>query len=486
MISVLASVVESNASSLNSSLSGNLSSNLSALSNGLSGNLSILSNLSVLSPYPLQPVVPGGSNFSGGNGSGAGAGAGGAVGAGASQDGGPVFPAYIRTTSMVLCIIILGIGVVGNIMVPIVILKTKDMRNSTNIFLTNLSIADLMVLLVCTPTVLVEVNSKPETWVLGEEMCKAVPFVELTVAHASVLTILAISFERYYAICEPLKAGYVCTKTRALIICLLAWALAALFTSPILTIAEYHTEMWYDSTFVAVCLTQADTFWRAAFFITSISAFFFLPLFILIVLYSIIARHLMSNPGIVAPAANTAAVRYRRQVVAMLATVVLSFFVCLLPFRAFTLLIILTPPEVVMGLGAEKYYNVLFFCRIMFHLNSAVNPILYNLMSTKFREGFRNICCCKMHRFKKRRRGSRVLARKSTFTTTTLTNTSSSQKSKSSSSEHGYLLKKSVVKMISFDDTCSASLVLEDSLTTKITKFTATRIPLNKLQESYV
>lgn len=55
---------------------------------------------------------------------------------------------------------------------PIVILKTKDMRNSTNIFLTNLSIADLLVLLVCTPTVLVEVNTKPETWVLGHEMCK--------------------------------------------------------------------------------------------------------------------------------------------------------------------------------------------------------------------------------------------------------------------------------------------------------------------------
>lgn len=58
----------------------------------------------------------------------------------------------------------------------------------------------------------------------------AVPFVELTVAHASVLTILAISFERYYAICEPLRAGYVCTKTRATLICGLAWFFAALFT----------------------------------------------------------------------------------------------------------------------------------------------------------------------------------------------------------------------------------------------------------------
>lgn len=106
-----------------------------------------------------------------------GGGGGGGVGNGsgalnASDIEGPVFPSYIRTTSMIFCIVILGIGVIGNIMVPLVILKSKDMRNSTNIFLMNLSIADLMVLLVCTPTVLVEVNSKPETWVLGEEMCK--------------------------------------------------------------------------------------------------------------------------------------------------------------------------------------------------------------------------------------------------------------------------------------------------------------------------
>jgi hypothetical protein len=83
-----------------------------------------------------------------------------------------VFPNYIRTTSMVFCIIIMCLGVIGNVMVPIVIFKTKDMRNSTNIFLVNLSVADLMVLLVCTPTVLVEVNSRPETWVLGKEMCE--------------------------------------------------------------------------------------------------------------------------------------------------------------------------------------------------------------------------------------------------------------------------------------------------------------------------
>ncbi|EDV94576.1 growth hormone secretagogue receptor type 1 isoform X2 [Drosophila grimshawi] len=307
----------------------------------------------------------------------------------------PQIPSYIRTTAMFFCIIIMLLGVIGNVMVPIVIVKTKDMRNSTNIFLTNLSIADLLVLLVCTPTVLVEVNTRPETWVLGHEMCKAVPFVELTVAHASVLTILAISFERYYAICEPLKAGYVCTKARAILICVLAWGIAALFTSPILWVAEYKLVEYIDGSSVPVCLTQAIGVSTVGFFLMTISVFFALPFVMLVVLYGIIARNLISNEGPMLRARPTKpelSLKARKQVVLMLGAVVLSFFVCLLPFRVLTLWIILSTEQTLHDIGLVRYYSLLYFCRIMLYLNSAMNPILYNLMSTKFRKGFARLC----------------------------------------------------------------------------------------------
>ncbi|KAK0077087.1 hypothetical protein PV325_004475 [Microctonus aethiopoides] len=77
-----------------------------------------------------------------------------------------MLPGYIRTTSMVVCITVMVLGIIGNLMVPLVVLRGKDMRNSTNIFLVNLSIADLCVLLICAPTVLVEVNSGPQVWPL--------------------------------------------------------------------------------------------------------------------------------------------------------------------------------------------------------------------------------------------------------------------------------------------------------------------------------
>ncbi|XP_066137571.1 growth hormone secretagogue receptor type 1 isoform X2 [Euwallacea fornicatus] len=342
---------------------------------------------------------------------------------GSVEYGSPVFPSYIRTTSMVFCILIMCLGVIGNVMVPIVIFKTKDMRNSTNIFLVNLSIADLMVLLVCTPTVLVEVNSRPETWVLGREMCKAVPFVELTVAHASVLTILAISFERYYAICKPLKAGYICTKARASVICLLAWLIAAVFTSPILAITQYGAEEYFDGSLVFVCFSLVVDLMPCAFFIGSVVLFFIFPLGILICVYVLIARTLMTHPAQLANLQNKSVtipnqsmIKYRKQVILMLGTVVTAFFVCLLPFRALTLWIIISPPGANFRIGFETYYNILYFSRIMFHINSAVNPILYNIMSSKFRGGFFKLCGMKKLRrqFKKTE-----IIRKSTTSSTT-------------------------------------------------------------------
>ena len=43
-----------------------------------------------------------------------------------------------------------------------------------------------------------------------QAMCYFVPYIELVVTHTSVLTILAITVERYYAICLPLQVKTFC------------------------------------------------------------------------------------------------------------------------------------------------------------------------------------------------------------------------------------------------------------------------------------
>lgn len=187
--------------------------------------------------------------------------------------------------------------------------------------------------------------------------------------------------------------------------------------SPIIAISSYSVEPYGDGTDAPVCTTAADGFWPILYFVGSITVFFFLPFGILVLLYAAIAYKLLrpnnafhrpTSPQPQAQAGGTTTAtsqappstkgnshqqsngmrKHRKQVIFMLVAVVSSFFVCLLPFRAFTLWVILASAEDVESLGIAGYYNLLYFSRFMLYLNSAMNPILYNLMSSKFRSGF--------------------------------------------------------------------------------------------------
>lgn len=166
--------------------------------------------------------------------------------------------------------------------------------------------------------------------------------------------------------------------------------------SPILGIAEHRLVENKDGRFYGQCLTQAVTFWPILFFIMIILLLFIFPLIILIVLYSVIAKNLITAASkvVLNKTFDPYNARARKQVILMLGTVVLCFFICLMPFRILTLWIIVAPSEHVEDMNPEKFYNILYFSRIMLYINSAINPILYNLMSSKFRIGFCKMCIC--------------------------------------------------------------------------------------------
>ena len=65
-----------------------------------------------------------------------------------------------------------------------------------------------------------------------------------------------------------------------------------------------------------------------------------------------------------------------------------------MPFKVLTLWITASPVEVFDVIDNETYYILVYFSRVMFYINSAINPILYNIMSSKFREGFRRVFYC--------------------------------------------------------------------------------------------
>ncbi|GFS79767.1 g_PROTEIN_RECEP_F1_2 domain-containing protein [Nephila pilipes] len=248
---------------------------------------------------------------------------------------------------------------------------------------------------------------------------KAVPYVELTAAHGSVLTILAISFERYYAICQPLKAGYTCTQIRALAIIGAVWLTAGLLTTPVLPTVQYGLEESLTSAgqMVPVCAQVVEKLWQKLYYCTAIGLFYALPFLILVGVYCHIARHLMAGSRVLASSSEETQMRARKQVVFMLVAVVVSFFICLLPFRIFTLWVIFSTPESVLSLGMETYYNILYFCRLLVYMNAALNPILYNAISSKFRGSVIRLLRCSNMRSRLTRQITKGTTTSSTATT---------------------------------------------------------------------
>lgn len=173
--------------------------------------------------------------------------------------------------------------------------------------------------------------------------------------------------------------------------------------------------MYWDNSTITICTTDIESLWSVGFFLVSILVFFCIPLFILIVLYAVIASNLMEHSLTTARNGvdSSRHHRARRQVVLMLGTVVISFFICLLPYRAFIVYIMLAPSHKIQSLGPNLYYSAVYFFRFMFYLNSAINPILYNLMSSKFRKGSLRLCSIE------KSPSASAIFRKGTFTTST-------------------------------------------------------------------
>lgn len=87
---------------------------------------------------------------------------------------------------------------------------------------------------------------------------KAVPFLEHAVLHASTLIILAITVERYYAICKPLKKLAVCHRPRPLRVLPVVWTTAIVTSVPFIIMTDLEETTFIDGTPCHVCGTQVS------------------------------------------------------------------------------------------------------------------------------------------------------------------------------------------------------------------------------------
>ncbi|XP_068603258.1 thyrotropin-releasing hormone receptor b [Brachionichthys hirsutus] len=305
-----------------------------------------------------------------------------------------------KVISTLLLSLICALGIVGNVMVILVVLTTNHMRTPTNCYLVSLAVADLMVLTAAgVPSI---TDSLFESWLFGRSGCLCITYLQYLGINASSCSITAFTIERYIAICHPIKAQFLCTLSRAKRIIVLVWASTCLYCVMWFYLSDIQ-ELAYDRVTVVTCGYRVSRRFYLPIYFFDFGVFFVVPLLLSAVLYGLIARILFLSPlpserkdkkknglndhSMKNARHSSSTAKSRRQVTKMLAVVVVLFATLWMPYR--TLVLVNSCLE-------EAYLDswFLLFCRLCIYLNSAINPVIYNAMSQKFRAAFRKICHC--------------------------------------------------------------------------------------------
>ncbi|XP_001509314.1 thyrotropin-releasing hormone receptor-like [Ornithorhynchus anatinus] len=323
-----------------------------------------------------------------------------------------------KTVSVFLVLLICGLGIVGNMMVVLVVLTTRDMRTPTNCYLVSLALADLMVLVAAgLPNVS---NSLAGRWIYGRAGCLGITYFQYLGINVSSCSITAFTVERYIAICHPMRAQTVCTVSRAKRIISGIW----LVTSAYCMLWFFLVDINISKNQSLECGYKVSRNLYLPIYLLDFAIFFVTPLLVATILYGLIGRILFltslsslpnhssncwwekstkeRNPGGKAEGAKMSSssrakgvLSSRKQVTKMLVVVVVLFALLWTPYRTLVL---------VNSFVDHPYLDPWFilFCRICIYTNSAINPIIYNLMSQKFRAAFRRLCKCQKEGLQRR------------------------------------------------------------------------------------
>ncbi|XP_056134872.1 galanin receptor type 1b [Lampris incognitus] len=280
--------------------------------------------------------------------------------------------------------VIFLLGVVGNTLVMVVIGRIKSGKRSkstTNIFILNLSIADLSFLLFCVPFH-ATIYSLPE-WIFGAFLCKFGHYFVTVSMLVSIFTLVAMSVDRYVAVVHSKKSPCIRNRRNALIGVGVIWTLSLIFAVPVAQhqIVTNHPEA-PNSTF---CWEKWFGPSKHTYKVTILVIGYLLPLALIICCYAKVLFHLHKKMKNMSKKSEHS----KRKTAQTVLLVVTAFLICWMPYHIIAMWV---------EFGTFPLNDASFAFRIVSHClsygNSCINPILYAFLSENFRKACRQVFTC--------------------------------------------------------------------------------------------
>ena len=225
---------------------------------------------------------------------------------------------------------------------------------------------------------------------LGQILCKLPAFLAEASSLVSVQSLVLISVDRFGAVVVPLRSPLISRKLCPFFI-LATWIVAIAVASPNLfsyKLVENPGEM--------KCQNQwAKTFGEKSFvtyLLAGVSVFFYIPMILLVAVYSIILIKLKKqvHPGEQSANAEEQRTKSNRNVLKMAIAIVLAFFLCWLPAYTIVLIIqFLEPTSSIRSSCSFRAFST--FTYFLALANCAINPTILFISSSNYRQGLKRL-----------------------------------------------------------------------------------------------
>lgn len=307
---------------------------------------------------------------------------------------------YSRVIVTVLYVILFLIGVVGNSVTLFTLLcgrSLQHLQSTVHYHLVSLAVSDLLILVLSMPIELYNFIWVHHPWVFGDAICRGYYFLRDSCSYATALNIASLSVERYLAICHPFKAKSIMSRSRTKKLISAMWFASFALATPMLFIMGQVRRQGENICTATVSQSSVKAVLQVNAFLS-----FVIPMVAISVLNGVIANQLLwmfkeaekenrvciiaGNPTVLNVTVEPNRAQSLRHGVLVLRAVVIAFVVCWLPYHARRLMFCYVTDW---SDDLYDFYHYFYMVtNVLFYVSSAINPILYNLVSANYRQIF--------------------------------------------------------------------------------------------------